>query len=131
ELSMRVAEVGAPLERPVYRGLLLSVAAMAVRNAVILGVFHATALVFAGGTLLLVLVGSVALALLGPRFGTAGSSDVPLAIRSPFSLRSALKFGLIFLGLQLLGGFAQRWFGHLGFYIVSLLGGLVSSASAV
>jgi uncharacterized membrane protein (DUF4010 family) len=54
-----------------------------------------------------------------------------LDLQSPFSLMSAIKFGLIFLALQVVGTLAQTWLGPVGFYAVSLVGGFVSSASAV
>jgi uncharacterized membrane protein (DUF4010 family) len=52
-------------------------------------------------------------------------------LRSPFSLQAALTIGLIFLGLQVIGTLAERTLGQAGFYAVSLIGGLLSSASAV
>ncbi|HAX25144.1 MAG TPA: magnesium transporter accessory protein, partial [Chloroflexi bacterium] len=50
---------------------------------------------------------------------------------SPFSLRSVLQFGLLFLVLQVAGTLAERALGSAGFYVVSVVGGLVSSASSV
>jgi hypothetical protein len=41
------------------------------------------------------------------------------------------EFGAIFLGLQIAGSFAQLEAGRIGFYAVSLAGGLVSGASTV
>jgi uncharacterized membrane protein (DUF4010 family) len=52
-------------------------------------------------------------------------------VRSPFSLQAAIRFGAIFLALQVAGTLAERALGEAGFYAVSALGGLVSSASAV
>ena len=52
-------------------------------------------------------------------------------LTSPFSLASALKFGVIFLVLQVVGTVAESFLGRGGFYGVSVVGGLVSSASAV
>ena len=49
----------------------------------------------------------------------------------PFSLPLALKYGVVFLALHVLGNLAQRQFGDVGFYFVSAVGGLMSSASAV
>jgi uncharacterized membrane protein (DUF4010 family) len=70
-----------------------------------------------------------------PEMGTLPESAVPagppLRLESPFSLQSALKFGLVFLVLHAAGTVAQRWLGPLGFYAVSIAGGLVSSSSAV
>jgi len=58
--------------------------------------------------------------------------ELPLLhLESPFSLRSALKYGCIFLILQVITVVAQQWLGQVGVYVASLLGGLVSSASAV
>ena len=54
-----------------------------------------------------------------------------LTLEIPFSLKSALKFGLLFLILQLAGFLGQRSLGQLGVYVISLFGGLFSSASAV
>ncbi|HEX2910260.1 MAG TPA: DUF4010 domain-containing protein [Chloroflexia bacterium] len=53
-----------------------------------------------------------------------------LTLSSPFSLKSALKYGLIFLAITILGNLGQRLAGAVGFYLVSFIGGLVSSASA-
>lgn len=49
----------------------------------------------------------------------------------PFSLPLALKYGAVFLVLHIVGGLTQRHFGDAGFYFVSVVGGLMSSASAV
>jgi uncharacterized membrane protein (DUF4010 family) len=53
------------------------------------------------------------------------------ALQSPFSLTAALQFGGIFLALEIAGTLGQRLLGQLGFYAVSVIGGAVSSASAV
>jgi uncharacterized membrane protein (DUF4010 family) len=131
ELSSRVKETGGTLLYVAYRGVLLSVAAMTVRNALILGIFKPPVLVVAAGSLGLMLASSVALALASRRPPVQAGEERPLALKSPFSLRSALKFGGIFLVLQVAGTLAQSTFGRFGFYAVSVAGGLVSSASAV
>jgi hypothetical protein len=43
----------------------------------------------------------------------------------------ALIFGLVFLGLNVVGALAQRTFGSASFYFVSAAGGLLSSASSI
>lgn len=131
ELSSRVAVVGSGLVGVAYRGILFSTAAMALRNAVVLGLLEPRALVIAGASLGLMLVVSATLGLLAPRAVATPSAEQPLDLESPFSLLSALKFGLIFLALQVFGTVAQGLLGQFGFYAVSFLGGLVSSASAV
>jgi uncharacterized membrane protein (DUF4010 family) len=52
-----------------------------------------------------------------------------LRLSSPLSLPKVLKFGLIFLAIEVIGNVGQRYLGHFGFLLVSVLGGLVSSAS--
>jgi uncharacterized membrane protein (DUF4010 family) len=131
ELSSRVVGMGPALVAIAYRGIMFSTAAMALRNALVLGLLERRGLVVAGASLGSMLLASAALGLLAPRGLPALSDDAPLDLKSPFSLLSALKFGLIFLGLQILGTLAQGLFGQFGFYAVSVLGGLVSSASAV
>lgn len=54
-----------------------------------------------------------------------------LALESPFKLSAALKFGLVFLILNVVGALAQRDFGSASFYFVSVAGGLLSSASSI
>jgi uncharacterized membrane protein (DUF4010 family) len=44
---------------------------------------------------------------------------------SPFLLALALKYGLMFLALQVAGTLAQRSLGEAGFYAVSVVGGFV------
>lgn len=50
-----------------------------------------------------------------------GPESIPpqIPLRSPFSLASALKFGLIFLSLQIVGTLAQDTLGQAGFYAVA------------
>jgi uncharacterized membrane protein (DUF4010 family) len=58
-----------------------------------------------------------------------GEPGVP-ALQSPFSLTAALNFGRIFLALEVAGTLALRAVGHGGFYAVSVVGDVISSASA-
>jgi uncharacterized membrane protein (DUF4010 family) len=83
--------------------------------------------------LALMLLSSLALALLRRPAAAAAEPQGAQSLRleSPFSLPSALKFGLMFLALEIAGGLAQASVGDLGFYAVSTVGGLVSSGSAV
>jgi uncharacterized membrane protein (DUF4010 family) len=131
ELAARARETGGRLADVIYRGVLLSTAAMAVRNAVVLAILAAGVLVDSALPLALMLLASLVLAW-QPRPAASASEGAPLVrLASPFSLQSALKFGLIFLLLQIAGTLAQRTLGEVGFYAVSLIAGLVSSASGV
>jgi uncharacterized membrane protein (DUF4010 family) len=110
---------------------MLSVAAMAVRNALVLGLLRPESLLVSGPSLGLMLLASGLLAFSRKTRAADTSGDKPLDLRSPFSLLSALKFGAIFLVLQIADTMAQGLFGQFGFYVISVLGGVVSSASAV
>lgn len=55
--------------------------------------------------------------------------DVSLNLGSPVSLKKVASFALLFLGVQIVATLAQRFVGSAGFQIVSIIGGLFSSAS--
>jgi uncharacterized membrane protein (DUF4010 family) len=130
-LASRVQEVH-ELAGPVYRGVLLATIAMIIRNAALLAILSPDTLACAAPTLLLMLITAGALMGFGRR-GAAQESQpaAPLPLQSPFSLLSTLKFGLLFLALNVVGTIAERLLGHFGYFGVSLVGGLVSSASSV
>lgn len=130
ELATRARETNGRLADVAYRGALLSTAAMAIRNGVLLAILAITVLDDVALPLALMLLSSLALAFL-PRTQSPAENAPVVRLTSPFSLQSALKFGLIFLLLQVAGTMAQRMLGEVGFYAVSLAGGLVSSASGV
>jgi uncharacterized membrane protein (DUF4010 family) len=130
-LAARVREQHGLVEAA-YRGILLATAAMLIRNAVLLAILAPQAALAAVPALVFMLATSVCLIFAWRRRRSDYPPDAAgLRLESPFSLGSALKFGVLFLGLRIAGILAQRWLGDVGFYAVSLTGGLVSSASAV
>ncbi len=132
EMANRVRESAGRMLEVAYRGVMLATAAMALRNAVLLGLLSFSALVDSALPLVLILLSSTGLALMRSRQPASAGGEAPsLPLKSPFSLVSALKFGLIFLALQVVGTVGQNMLGRAGFYAVSAVGGLVSSASAV
>jgi uncharacterized membrane protein (DUF4010 family) len=132
ELAFRARESSGSLQDEAYRGVLLATCAMAVRNALLLGIVATAALLAALLPIALILASSLVFAVRDLGRDTPAQSTPPnIPLRSPFSLQSALKFGLIFLVLQIIGTLAQDALGHAGFYAVSIVGGFVSSASAV
>ena len=88
-------------------------------------------LVWAAVPLGLMLLGALALVRFAAFEDEPADGMISLELQSPFSLRSALKFGLIFLAMAVIGTVASAWLGQFGFYAVSVVGGFVSSASAV
>lgn len=132
ELATRAKESDGKLQDEAYRGVLLATCAMAVRNAVLLGIVATAALMAALLPIALILAASLLFAVRDFGRKPAKAAEAPqIPLRSPFSLQSALKFGFIFLALQIVGTLAQNALGHAGFYAVSIAGGFVSSASAV
>jgi uncharacterized membrane protein (DUF4010 family) len=130
ELADRAHNSSAQLVEVTRRGVVLATAAMLVRNAVILGLLAPSALWSAAPTLALMLVGASVTTLFRRDAADTSGAEIP-KMSSPFSLTSALQFGLMFLILEVTGTLAQHFVGQGGFYLVSLLGGFVSSASAV
>jgi len=133
ELSNRVRESGGELEGAAYGGVLLSTVAMAIRNALILGILDFEtfkASLFPLALLLLPCVWSFWQAKKSTPSGISDGTPI-LPLKTPFSLVAAIKFGMIFLVMQMLAALANASLGKLGFYAISAVGGLVSSASAV
>ncbi len=107
--------------------VLLTSVAMFIRNLLLLAIFAVSAVKFAVAPLL-------SMSLIAGWFAWRGRSatdatNVNLALDSPVSLGKVLRFGSLFIAIQVLGTAATRWLGNAGLLIVSLLGGAVSSAS--
>jgi uncharacterized membrane protein (DUF4010 family) len=110
--------------------VLLTSAAMFLRNITILAIFGHAAV----GTAVLPLLAMTAVASVWiyRDYRKAGNAEgtPTLALTSPISLLKVLRLALLFLIVQVVATLGQRHFGSMGFEAASLLGGLVSSASA-
>ena len=138
ELARRVNESAGALADVGFKAVALATGAMLVRNGIILAIFAPAAFVQGALPMALMLAGiAIAWRLATRRLPVHEESihriqDAPiLTLASPFSLTAALRFGLVFLALQVAGTLGQRFLGTTGFYAVSVAGGMVSSASAV
>src|SRR5574337_888396 len=133
ELSSRLQQTPEMPVYPAYRGILLATSAMLLRNAGLLLIFAPFVLLNSLAAFALMLFTSMVLVGWSYRRTHAGEPShlAPLKLELPFSLPQALKYGVVFLMLHVLGGLTQRQFGDLGFYAVSIVGALLSSASAV
>ncbi|QIA26965.1 MgtC/SapB family protein [Thermaerobacter sp. PB12/4term] len=127
EMALKVG-ANPPLERFAFRGVMLAKAAMFIRNGLVLGLFAPVALPY--GLLPVGLMLILALVLAIRARVPAGEEAPEVRLTSPFSVRAALEFGLVFLVLNVIATLGQRYLGTAGFYGVSFLGGLVSSASS-
>ena len=130
EMAERTRTGGASWIAPASRAIALATMAMLLRNAVLLGILAPAALRSALPPFLALLLAAAAFAV-WQRRTLDGEVAPELPLRSPFSLRSAAYYGLLFVGLEVLGETGRRVLGAWGLYVVSLAGGLVSSASAV
>jgi uncharacterized membrane protein (DUF4010 family) len=135
EMATRDRDSGGALTDIAYAGILLATVASILRNAVLLVLLAPAALV--SGVVAFTLMISAGVVLLVLRYRSVRASEVPgvmqrvIPLSSPFSITSAIKYGLVFLALQVTGILGQRLLGHAGFYFVSIVGGVASSASAV
>lgn len=131
ELGLRLREVGLSLLPSVHRGILLATGAMLIRNGLIIAVLAGQGIPRFAAPLALMLLVNVWLWLRIPKPETKPEETPPVSVESPFKLSAALKFGLVFLCLNVVGTLAQRQFGSASFYFVSIAGGLLSSASSI
>ncbi|KQW01285.1 MgtC/SapB family protein [Rhizobacter sp. Root1221] len=132
ELASRVKASNGAGTASAYRGILLATAAMVARNALLLLILAPLALLGSLAAFVLMGVASAAIVLWSFRRGPGRPEEATeIKLELPFSLPQALKYGLVFLVLHIVGGLTQREFGEVGFYFVSIVGGLMSSASAV
>ncbi len=104
----------------------LTIVAMFLRNLLILAIFARAAVVSALAPLIAMAAAAFACILQQRRTQTQVGE---LQLSSPLSLAKVLQFGLIFLVIEIIGNVGQRYFGRFGFLLVSVIGGLVSSAS--
>jgi uncharacterized membrane protein (DUF4010 family) len=130
ELTSRMRAAGSVLSSSVYRGIMLATAAMVLRNGLIVLIFASQAAAQCALPLALMLLISLLFWVRYP-LDSESEGQATLSLESPFQLSAALKFGLVFLALNVVGGLAQRNFGAGSFYFVSIAGGLLSSASSI
>jgi uncharacterized membrane protein (DUF4010 family) len=107
--------------------LLLTIVAMFVRNLIILALLSPTAIGAAAAPLLIMSL--VALIFVRHASVQVDGGSRELHLESPVSLRRVLSFAVLFLLIQILSTLGRRYLGKVGFLAISVLGGLVSSAS--
>jgi uncharacterized membrane protein (DUF4010 family) len=132
EFMLRAEGNAEALSQIIFRGVMLATSAMAIRNALIITIISRSkeAMLLSIAPIGLMLVTSIAL-WRGHPFVPDSSEPPPLKLDSPFSLSAALKFGLVFLALNVVGALAEKDFGSASFYFVSAAGGLLSSGSSI
>jgi uncharacterized membrane protein (DUF4010 family) len=106
---------------------LLTIVSMFARNLVLLSIFSPAAGVLALGPILV--MAGVSAAFVWRQHGGASPSPT-LKLDSPLELRKVASFGLLFVSIQTAGTLGQRLLGSSGIVLVSVAGGLASSASS-
>ncbi len=115
-----------------FRGTMLAASAMFLRNGIILFILAPDCIASGGLAIALMFGVSMALAFSPWSVRPGEAPGAPVAnVLSPISLKQGLRFGSIFLAVTVAGTLAQRALGSSAFYVVSGIGGLVSSSSAV
>ncbi len=130
ELSIRLKELGDVVLSSVKRGIMLATGAMVIRNGLIVALLASAATLHCVIPLSFMLLVAAIQWWRIPAAVPTGTTST-LSLESPFQLSAALKFGLVFLLLNVVGALAQRHFGSASFYFVSVAGGLLSSASSI
>jgi uncharacterized membrane protein (DUF4010 family) len=127
ELASTVARGESDASNTIVALVLLTSVAMFVRNLVILAIFAPASLSIATWPLLAMTAGAVIFAWKQRERGEERVKS--LSLDSPVSLRRVLNLGGLFVIMEIVGTIGARYFGKFGFLALSLLGGMVSSAS--
>jgi uncharacterized membrane protein (DUF4010 family) len=127
ELASTVASGESDANNTIVALVLLTSVAMFVRNLVILAIFAPASLSIATWPLLAMTAGAVIFAWKQRERGEERVKS--LSLDSPVSLRRVLNLGGLFVIMEIVGTIGVRYFGKFGFLALSLLGGMVSSAS--
>jgi uncharacterized membrane protein (DUF4010 family) len=107
--------------------LLLTILAMFARNLAILAIFSPAVVATAAAPLIVMALG--ALVLVGRSRARAGDTSAEIHVELPVSIGHVLNFAALFLVIQVASTLSVRHLGKFGFLGISILGGLVSSAS--
>jgi uncharacterized membrane protein (DUF4010 family) len=109
--------------------VLLTSVSMFFRNLIILGIFAHGAVQTAATPLVAMSIVAAYWVYRDRRRAADIGKAVTIDVGSPVSLRKVSTFALLFLILQIVATMGQRWIGNAGFQMVSVLGGMFSSAS--
>jgi uncharacterized membrane protein (DUF4010 family) len=107
--------------------LLLTIVAMFARNLLIVAILSPSAVATAAGPLLA--MGVIAAIFARYAGKKADSTSAEVRLESPISVKYVLNFSVLFLLIQIVARLGERHLGKFGFLGISVLGGIVSSAS--
>jgi uncharacterized membrane protein (DUF4010 family) len=127
ELSTLLRDAGESAQAQAVSVNLLSIVSMFVRNLVLLTLFSVPAGLIALGPILAM---ACVCSLIAWRQQRLTRASPALQFGSPLELRKVGSFGLLFVFIQTAGSLGQKLLGSSGIVVVSLAGGLASSASS-
>jgi uncharacterized membrane protein (DUF4010 family) len=127
ELSTLLRDAGENTEAQAVSVNLLTIVSMFARNAILLAIFSLPAGLMALGPILAM---AGAAAIIAWRQHRVTAPAPALHLGSPLELKKVASFGLLFVFIQTAGSLGQKLLGSSGIIVVSLVGGLASSASS-
>jgi uncharacterized membrane protein (DUF4010 family) len=127
ELSTLLRNGGENTEAQAVNVNLLTIVSMFARNVVLLAIFSPPAGLMAAGPILAMAGAAAVIAWRQHRVTVAAPA---LHLGSPLELNKVASFGLLFIFIQTAGSLGQKLLGSSGIIVVSLVGGLASSASS-
>lgn len=127
ELASTLPAAGLAAQTPM--AVLLTSCSMFARNLLLLAIFARGAVRYAVAPLL-AMTSVAALFVWRARRAADDEQPMKMELSSPVSVSKVARFGGLFLLIQIFGDFGARWLGASGLVLVSLVGGLVSSASS-
>jgi uncharacterized membrane protein (DUF4010 family) len=127
ELSTLLRDAGENTEGQAISVNLLTIVSMFARNVILLAIFSQPAGLMALGPILAMAFAAAIIAWRQHRVTTPAPA---LHLGSPLELKKVASFGLLFVFIQTAGSLGQKLLGSSGIIVVSLVGGLASSASS-
>jgi len=127
ELATLLRDAGENTEAQAVSVDLLTIVSMFARNVILLAIFSQPAGLMALGPILAMACAAAIVAWRQRRVTTPAPA---LRLGSPLELKKVASFGLLFVFIQTAGSLGQKLLGSSGIIVVSLVGGLASSASS-
>jgi uncharacterized membrane protein (DUF4010 family) len=128
ELTTLLRDSGEDAEAQALTVNLLTIVSMFTRNLALLAIFSPAAGLLALWPILAMACTSAVI--VWRQKGASTTAFPSLQLKSPLELQKVTSFGLLFVFIQSAGSLGQRLLGSSGTVVVSIVGGLASSASS-
>lgn len=126
ELAVPLGTEGTPIDVSVA-ALLLTIVAMFARNLLILVLFAPSGIRSAAAPVVAMSIAALVMVQRARR--RAQTKTIEIHLESPVSVKHVASFAALFVSIQIVSTLGARQLGRFGFLGISVLGGLVSSAS--